>query len=106
MSTPLVIWFWSANSHTGQQLNAALQAGQMAASDYLSDLPDTACVRRGVHRWKAEWPILYRGLSQQAQGALRRRECAGLMVWQATKYKYCFSAGLEIATRGSCFSPG
>jgi hypothetical protein len=37
MSTPLVIWYRSANSHTGQQLSAALQAGQMAASDHVSE---------------------------------------------------------------------
>ena len=34
----------------GQQLTAASQAGQMAASDYASEPPDTACNRRGVHR--------------------------------------------------------
>ncbi len=45
-----LMWFRSAYSHTGQQLAAALQAGQMAASDYVSELPDTACNRRGVHR--------------------------------------------------------
>ena len=28
-----------------------------------------------------EWPLLYRGLSQQAQATLRRRECAGLRNW-------------------------
>ncbi len=33
-STLRVKWFRSANSHTGQQLNAASQAGQMAAADY------------------------------------------------------------------------
>src|SRR5258708_39651226 len=33
-STHRVWWFKSANSHTGQQLSAASQAGQMAASDY------------------------------------------------------------------------
>jgi hypothetical protein len=34
MSTLWVMWFRSANSHTGQQLSAASQAGQMAAADY------------------------------------------------------------------------
>lgn len=33
-STLRVKWFRSANSHKGQQLNAASQAGQMAAADY------------------------------------------------------------------------
>lgn len=28
-----------------------------------------------------ERPLLYRGLSQQAQTTLRRRECAGLRNW-------------------------
>ncbi|OYX91276.1 MAG: hypothetical protein B7Y74_14855, partial [Novosphingobium sp. 35-62-5] len=32
---------------------AASEAGQMAASDYAPNTPNTACVRRGVHRWKA-----------------------------------------------------
>src|SRR3712207_5272443 len=31
-----VIWTRSANSHAGQQLMAAVQAGQMAASDHAS----------------------------------------------------------------------
>ena len=30
-----MIWFRSANSHTGPQLIAASEAGQMAASDYV-----------------------------------------------------------------------
>ena len=47
------MWIRSANSHTGQQLNAASQAGQMAASNYVAELPKTACNRRGVHRSKA-----------------------------------------------------
>jgi hypothetical protein len=34
MSTLLVKWFRSANSHTGPPLTAASKAGQMAASDY------------------------------------------------------------------------
>jgi len=50
----LVMWFRSANSHTGQQLSAASKAGQMAASDYVSEPPNTACNRRGVRRWKAD----------------------------------------------------
>ena len=38
LSTPWVIWTGSANSHTGQRrFAAALQAGQMAASDYVSE---------------------------------------------------------------------
>ena len=58
----LVMWIRSANSHTGQQLNAALQAGQIAASDYVAELPKTACNRRGVHRWKAEKGITSSGV--------------------------------------------
>ncbi len=55
-STLRVMWFRSANSHTGPQLSSLHQeAGQMAASDYASKLPqNTACVFRGVHRWKAD----------------------------------------------------
>ena len=34
ISTLRVMWFRSANSHTGPQLYAASQAGQMAATDY------------------------------------------------------------------------
>jgi len=52
-STHRVRWFRSANSHTGQQLSAASQAGQMAASDYRQP-PITACTFRGVHRWKTD----------------------------------------------------
>ena len=48
MSTLRVIWFRSANSHTGQQLNAASQAGQMAASDYVSAAPDFALALKGA----------------------------------------------------------
>ena len=32
---------------------AASEAGQMAASDYAPNTPNTACVTRGVHRWLA-----------------------------------------------------
>ncbi len=53
------MWFRSANSHTGPQLLSLQQeAGQMAASDYASKLPQiTACVYRGVHRWNADIKI-------------------------------------------------
>jgi hypothetical protein len=30
-----MIWFQSANSHTGPQLHRCIEAGQMAASDYV-----------------------------------------------------------------------
>lgn len=33
---------------------AASEAGQMAASDYAPNTPNTACVTRGVHRWEAD----------------------------------------------------
>ena len=37
---PRVIWFRSANSHTGPQLSSLhYEAGQMAASDYASNAP-------------------------------------------------------------------
>jgi len=51
--------------------------------------------------------LLYRGLSQQTHAALRRWECAGrdALVGDETQ-NAGISAGLEIATRGSCFSPG
>jgi len=35
--------------------DAASKAGQMAASDYVSNIQITACTFRGVHRWLAEW---------------------------------------------------
>ena len=33
---------------------AASEAGQMTASDYAPNTPNTACVTRGVHRWLAD----------------------------------------------------
>ncbi|MDZ4109964.1 MAG: hypothetical protein U1E18_10240, partial [Brevundimonas sp.] len=44
-----VIWTGSANSHTGQQRFAvAQQAGQMAASDYVSDNPKFTLALKGA----------------------------------------------------------
>eukprot|EP01036_Dinobryon_divergens_P046292 gene46292-61911_t len=54
-STLRVIWTGSANSHTGQHRHGgAQQAGQMAASDYVSDLQNPTCAEGGVHRWIAD----------------------------------------------------
>lgn len=44
-----MIWTGSANSHTGQRRHAAaLQAGQMAASDYVSDNPEFTLALKGA----------------------------------------------------------
>jgi len=55
ISTLRVMWFRSANSHTGPQSSSLHQeAGQMAASDEPPNHPkNTACVFWGVHRWEA-----------------------------------------------------
>src|ERR1700756_427592 len=48
-STPRVIWTGSANSHTGQhRQGGASQAGQMAASDYVSAEPEFALALKGA----------------------------------------------------------
>src|SRR5262249_5692985 len=54
-STLWVTWTRPANSHTGQRrLNAASQAGQMAASDYARATirKFSLATKGGVHRWK------------------------------------------------------
>lgn len=51
-STLFVMWFRSANSHTGQQLSYI--TGRTDGSIRLRvRTPNTACNQRGVHRWKA-----------------------------------------------------
>jgi hypothetical protein len=44
-----VMWFRSANSHTGPQLTSLHhEAGQMAASDYVPNLPDLPLASLGA----------------------------------------------------------
>ena len=44
-----MIWTGSANSHTGQRrFTAAEQAGQMAASDYVSETPEFTLALKGA----------------------------------------------------------
>lgn len=43
--------------------------------------PDERMAEVGRRGRASERPFLYRGLSQQAQATLRRRECAGLRNW-------------------------
>lgn len=60
-STPRVIWIGSANSHTGQRRYAAAQqAGQMAASDYVSETPEFTLSLKGASKmgsghWTPPW---------------------------------------------------
>jgi hypothetical protein len=55
-----VTWTRPANSHTGRRrLNAASEAGRIAASDYGHDNPEVfSCRGGGGHRWKAVVPDL------------------------------------------------
>ena len=66
---------------------AASEAGQMAASDYAPNTPNTACVTRGVHRWEAD--ITATGVSLST---LRRGEAAGKVSGDAGKSRFLLSA--------------
>ena len=55
LSTLWVIWIRSANSHTGPQPLVLHQRPDRWQHPTTGQPSKTACVLRGVHRWKADW---------------------------------------------------
>ena len=59
ISTLRVMWFRSANSHTGPQPSSLHQRPDRWQHPTTRQiLQITACVARGVHRWEAAWQLL------------------------------------------------